>query len=145
MYLRQPLKAIRGMNKIKTLIWEKPAIERTRNPREVAWTNSSFHFIIQFLFEAVKGSEDAVEVISREIIQKHLVFGRFMVQLSAKLFDSFDEFRNDKESVWSRRATQICNCQAFGECAAIEASYGFLSYGLCQTNHLLLYITSDTE
>jgi len=75
------LKAVRGMDKMKTLIWENSAIERTWNPREVAWTNPSFHFITQFLFEGVKGLEDVVEVIPREIIEKHLVFWRFMVQL----------------------------------------------------------------
>lgn len=67
------------MDKMKTLIWENPAIERTRNPREVAWTNPTFHFITQLLFEAIKGLEDVVEVIPRKIIQKDLVFWRFMV------------------------------------------------------------------
>ena len=124
---------------MQTSIWENPAIERSGNPREVAWTNSTLHFILQLLFKAVKGLKDVVEVIPREIIQKHLVFWRFMVQLSAKLLHSLYEFRHNKQSVWSRRATQICNCQTSGECTAIEASYGFLSYRLCQTNHLLLH------
>ena len=79
MHLRKPLKTIRGMDKIQTLIWENPAIEGTGNPKEVAWTNPSFNFITQFLFEVVKGHKDVVEVIPREIIQKDLVFWRFMV------------------------------------------------------------------
>ena len=47
--------------------------------RERAWTNPTFHFITQLLFEAIKGLEDVVEVIPRKIIQKDLVFWRFMV------------------------------------------------------------------
>lgn len=71
-------------------IWEKHVIERIGSPKEVAWTNPSFHFITQILFEDVKGHKEVVEVVPREIIKKCLVFRRFMVQFSAKLLHSLD-------------------------------------------------------
>ena len=126
---------------MQTFGWKDPAIKRTWNPIEKTWTNSMpsfYYFITQFLFEAVKGLEDVVEIIPGKIVHVDLVFWWLMIQFSTKLLHRFYSFRYHEESVWSRRATQVRNCKASWEHAAVEAAYGFLSHTLCQTNHLLL-------
>ncbi|WVZ11150.1 hypothetical protein V8G54_015680, partial [Vigna mungo] len=97
-----------------------------------------FYIIPQSLFEALKGLENVVEIVPREIIQVDLVFRRLLLQFSTKLLHQFYGFIHHKQSVRSRRTTQVCNCYAFRSHSSVEPAHRFLSHNSCQTNCLLL-------
>jgi hypothetical protein len=58
-------------------------------------------FFSKLVVEKWQRLENSIEIIPWKVIQKHLKFGQFTVQLLAKLINDVHDFRNEQESIGS--------------------------------------------
>ena len=103
----QPMETGRRMDKMKIFAGEEPAVERTWNSGYKTWFSSCSHCFLKIFSELVQGFENGVEIIPRQIIQKHLNFRQLTVYFLAHLVHCSDNFQDRKKSFGSRRTTQV--------------------------------------
>lgn len=67
-----------GMNKVQTISREKPSIEGTWNPCNETCPRREAHLFFECVIELGQRSENCVEIIPWEVIQKHSKLGGTM-------------------------------------------------------------------